>query len=287
MLNNTPPPPPPPPPQPLSPHLRDVRCNQGATDNRGDPQGLLSVHAHHAPTDPPKPPRHRSPAHNNDGHPKPHPNSKDTTTGPTTHHTPQTTTHDSCHHLSQDTGHSPSAPTAPDMPHHPMWLSPQQQQPPQPTPQQQRHHNWPHNPQQPMTATATCPRTHIAQPPPPLPARESPHQHPPPVTVTIPARPGQHREVLLAPHTHTHTTQPQCNSQSTAQTTWHCPSTPPLTQQYNHQLHPTHATLHLHHPHAASKLLAMVEYGWEWRVGQVGELVPEPPCTPLPCKEQG
>jgi hypothetical protein len=65
---------------------------------------------------PPQPPqtRHvtrRGSTHNNDGHPSPHPNGKDTTTGPTAHHTPRTTTHNHCHCLSRDTAHGPAAPT--------------------------------------------------------------------------------------------------------------------------------------------------------------------------------
>jgi hypothetical protein len=82
----------------LSPLSRDVRHaghNQGPkttgeTPQEGDPHGVLFTCTHHAPTDPPEPPCHRSPAHNNNGHPNPHPKGKDTTTGPTTHHTSHT-----------------------------------------------------------------------------------------------------------------------------------------------------------------------------------------------------
>jgi hypothetical protein len=84
----------------------------GETPQEGDPHGASFTCPHHAPTDPPEPPHHRSPAHNNDGHPNPHPNGKDTTTGPAAHHTPQTTTHDSRCCLSWDTAHGPAAPTA-------------------------------------------------------------------------------------------------------------------------------------------------------------------------------
>jgi hypothetical protein len=153
------------------------------------------------------------------------------------------------------------------------------------------------NTAQPTTAATACPGTpHIAQPPPLPPATESPHQHPQPATLTMPARPSQHRASAASPpHPHPYHTAPMQQLAHNANGT--TPAPHPLIQWYNHQLHPAHTALHLHHPHAGSKSLAMVEYGWEWEVGQVGELLLEPllllpllpllPCAPLPCKEQG
>jgi hypothetical protein len=95
--------------------------------------------------------------------------------------------------------------------------------------------------------------------------------HWPPIPTPIPCSPNV-------------TASPQHKQHGTA------PVPHPPTQQYNHQPQPAHATLHLHHPHASSKLLAMVEYGWEWGVQQVGELLLEPlllpplPHTPSPAR---
>jgi hypothetical protein len=188
---------------------------------------------------PPQPPqtchvtRHGS-THNNNGHPDPHPNGKDTMTGPTAHHTPQTTTHDSRHRLSWDTAHGPAAP--------------------------------------------------------PLPATESPHQHPPPATVTTPARPTQGKcqrppTPMPMPHSPNTTASPQRKA-----LTWHHPSAPlpdsmvqPPDAAAPHPCHPPPAPP-MHHQHIAGD-------GGVWvGVRQVGELVPELlllPCTPLPYKEWG
>jgi hypothetical protein len=81
----------------LSPHLRDVRRpghnrglqTTGETPKEGDPHGASFTCPHHASTDPPEPPHHRCPAHDNNGHPSPHPNGNDTTTSPTTHNAKQ------------------------------------------------------------------------------------------------------------------------------------------------------------------------------------------------------
>jgi hypothetical protein len=156
----------------------------------------------HAPTMlllTPKPPHHRSPAHDNNSHPNPHPNSNDTTTSPTTHHTSHTTDKKPQPPLQPVPGHN-TQPIHPDGPRH--AVSPDAAQPttttatpthtptartPQLAPQPTTHHG-----QQPTTATATCPGTqHMAQPTPPLPTMESPHQHPLLATVTTPARPMQ------------------------------------------------------------------------------------------------
>jgi hypothetical protein len=208
----------------------------GETSQEGDPHGVSFTRPHHAPTDPPKPPHHRSLAHNNDGHPKtrpngddtmtgptthhtsttaaaacprtqhtahlpqppqthrvtrrgsthnnnghpdPHPNGKDTTTGTTAHNTPWTTTHDSCRCLSQDTAHGPAAPTA------------------------------------------------------------SSHGKPTPAPTTSDGHNASKAHTGQVPHS--------------------------PAQQYNHQTrpHPTHAILHPHCPRTPSTLLVMVEYGWE------------------------
>jgi hypothetical protein len=79
-----------------------------------------------------------------------------------------------------------------------------------------------------MIATTTCPGTqHMAQLPPPLPTTESPHQHPPLATATMPARPTLCRASANSLPDHAHATQPQHNSWPTVQTTWHHPGTLP------------------------------------------------------------
>jgi hypothetical protein len=258
----------------------------GEIPQEGDLHGALFTCPHHAPTDPPKPPHRRSPAHdnnshpnphpngndtmtsptthhtstttttacprtqhtahppqppqtcrvtqrgsthNNDGHPDPHPKSKDTTTGPTAHHTPRTTTHDSHCRLSQDTAHGPAAPTT------------------------------------------------------------SSHRKPTPAPTTSDSQNSSKAhagQVLTAPHTHAHAHSPDVTAGPQGKSlTWHHPSAslPDLTVQppdaaAPHPCHPPPA-LPMHHQYIAGDGGA-----------QVGELIPEPlllPCTPLPYKEWG
>jgi hypothetical protein len=138
----------------------------GETSQEGDPHGVLFTCPHHAPTDPPEPPHHRYLAHDNDSHPKTCPNGNDTTTGPTTHHT-STTAAAACPRT-QHMAHLPQLPQTRRL-----------------TQRGSTYNNDGH------PATAYPGTQHMAQLPPPLPATESPHQHPPPVTVTTPARPTQ------------------------------------------------------------------------------------------------
>jgi hypothetical protein len=262
-----------------------VQDTTGALQTTGETH---KVRHSHVPTTLPLPPR----AHVTDPQPTTtmvtptHPRWQGHHNWPHNHHTPQTTTHNSCRCLSQDAGHNQSTPTAPDTPHHPMWLNPQQQWPPRPTPQQQEHHNWPHNPQQLTTAATACPRTqHITQPPPLLPATESPHQHPPVATATTPARPILCRASANGPtHTHTHATQPRRNSRPTAQTaTWHRPGAPPPNSMVQPPAAPRPHCPPPALPTFRQQTLAMVECGWEWGVRQVGGSSYQSCCCCLCC----
>jgi hypothetical protein len=85
----------------LSPSFKGCevcRTQPGSYRQQGRPhkRETHTVHCSGAPTmlpltNPPKPPHHRSPAHNNNSHSNPHPNSNDTTTSSITHPTSHTT----------------------------------------------------------------------------------------------------------------------------------------------------------------------------------------------------
>jgi hypothetical protein len=159
----------------------------GEAPQEGDPHGVSFTCPHHAPTDPPKPPHHRSPAHDNDGHPNPHPNGDDTTTGPTTHHT-STTAATACP-STQHTAHPPQPPQTHRVTQRGSTHNNNGHPDPQPnskdtTTSPAAHHT-------PWTTTHNSCRRRLSWDTAHGPATESPHQHPPPATVTTPARPMQ------------------------------------------------------------------------------------------------
>jgi hypothetical protein len=116
------------------------------------------------PLTPPKPPHHRSPAHNYNGHPNPQPTTHPRPPPPPVpgHNTWPICPNHPRHAASPDVAQPTTMMATPT--HTPMARTPQ------PAPQPTTHHG-----QQPTTAATAYPRTqHMAQLPPPLPATENP-----------------------------------------------------------------------------------------------------------------